>query len=153
MTDQLGRGKVFDGHRDPRSAKGVERRREIRTEDAVEVKDVTANLIAGLRREPIGAEIVAAELIARTLVKIRRAGERGRDDAGDRELLSRLMMTTPFGMVAAPPPVQLQHGREVAEAYARHDAERGRDASREPWVSDLVTDGATAPDEVSSNAG
>jgi hypothetical protein len=102
---KLGHGKIVDGHSDPRSLRGVERRRELRAEDADECSRITEQLIAGLGREPIGAELVAAELIARTVIKIRRLAERGRDDLAERDLLSQLMMTTPFGMVAAPPPV------------------------------------------------
>ena len=102
---KLGQGMITDGHADPRSLRGVERRREMRAEDADEIKRIAEHLVAGLGREPVFAEIVAGELIGRTVVKIRRLAERGRDDIAERELLQRLMMTTPFGMVAAPPPV------------------------------------------------
>ncbi len=105
MASAIGQGKIFDGSLDPRSAKAIERRRELRSEDADEIKRIAEHLVVGLGRAPIGAEVVGAELVARTLVKIRRLAERGRDDIAERQLLQRLMMTTPFGAVPAPPPV------------------------------------------------
>jgi hypothetical protein len=140
MTTNLGQGKIVDGHADPRSLKGVERRRELREEDAAEIERIAGHLIAGLGREPIGAEFVAAELAARTLVKIRRLAERGRDDSSERELLSRLMVTTPFGMVPAPPPVPPKFNPVGARAPGATF-----------WVAEKGDD--TAPDEVSSSAG
>jgi hypothetical protein len=143
MASKLGQGLITDGRNDPRSLRGIERRRELRAEDADEIRNITEHLIAGLECAPIGAEVVAAELVARTVVKVRRLAERGRDDLAERELLSQLMMTTPFGMVTAPPPVPSRIGpRSPGATYFVVD--KGDDAvpdgAREPAVNSAVDD-------------
>jgi hypothetical protein len=175
----MGDGKIKDGRTDPKTAKAIARRRELREINASEVEQVAAQLIAGLGRAPIGGEVVAAETIAATLVAGRRLRERGHSDAVERQLLRRLLAFTPFGVtpptppridpaapgtyfvatkgkggdaaqVAEPSPAEIQHGSEVARAYEAHDAARARAASREPW--EPATDEETATDEVSNNA-
>ena len=87
------------------NARGRARQAELAAENETMVRELVAGLLQSLGRQPIAAELVAAELVARTVVKIRRLAERGRDDIAERELLQRLMVSTPFGMVPAPPPV------------------------------------------------
>ncbi len=104
MTAKLGHGQIVDGHNDPRSLKGVERRRELREQNATEVEHITAELLAGLGRPPVGGETIAAEVIAATTVKSRRLREQGRDDGEERRLLRELLAFSPFGMTTPMPP-------------------------------------------------
>lgn len=126
-------------------AAGSKRMQQIRDENAIEIEAIKAHLIKGLERPPLAAEEVAAELIAATCVKARRLRAGCKDDSAERRLLSRLMVTTPFGMVPAPPPVPPKFNPVGAKAPGRtyFVAERGDDAA---------PDGSTAPDEVSNNA-
>jgi len=137
MTD-IGRGKIVDGHADPRSAKGVERRRELREQNANEVEQITAQLLAGLGRPPIGGETVAAEVIAATVVKAKRLREAGRDDSVERHLLHRLLVFTPFGVQPTLPRI------DPAAPGAYFVATKG---------GDPVTDGATVTDAPDDGAG
>jgi hypothetical protein len=95
---------IVDGRNDPRSLKGVERRRELRELNASEVEQITSQLLAGLGRPPVGGETVAAEVIAATTVKARRIREQGRDDSEERQLLRQLLAFSPFGMALPMPP-------------------------------------------------
>jgi hypothetical protein len=97
-------GKIRNGRSDPKTARAIARRRELREINATEVEQITAQLIAGLGRDPIGGEVVAAETIAATLVAGRRLRERGHSDAAERDLLRRLMALAPFGLTPPPPP-------------------------------------------------
>jgi hypothetical protein len=144
MTETL-RGRVKDGRKDPRSAKGVERRREIRAEDDAEVKRIAGDLLASLPQPPTVADELKAELIGRTACKVRRLAEQGRESLGERRLLESLLRDSAFGQVAAQSPAERQHGREIAEAYGHHNAAWARAASREPSAP---TDEETATDEV-----
>jgi hypothetical protein len=130
---------------------GSARMREIAVENKVEIDKITANLIRGLKRPATPGEEIEAELVAAAVVKSRRLRASGKNDASQRRLLKQLMKETVFGSVPEPSPAERQHGPEVAKAYERHDAERARRNSREPWVpeaGDPATDGATAADEV-----
>jgi hypothetical protein len=91
MTGKLGHGKIVDGHADPRSLKGIERRRELMAEDAIEVKRIADHLIMTLGRPP------RAELIGRTMCKIRRLDEVRRDNLAERQLLQGLL-AVPFNV-------------------------------------------------------
>jgi hypothetical protein len=86
------------------NATGRARQLEIAAENKVEVEKLTAQLLAGLGRSPIGGETVAAETIAATTVKARRLREQGRDDGDERRLLRQLLAFTPFGVTPPPPP-------------------------------------------------
>jgi hypothetical protein len=134
MASKLGHGKITDGHNDPRSLKGVERRRQLREQNTIEVERITAELVAGLGRPAIGGETVAAEVIAATLVQAKRLREAGKDDRAERHLLHRLLLTTPFGVMPAPP-AQIN----TVSPGAYFVATKG---------DDLVADEATATDEV-----
>jgi hypothetical protein len=87
----LGQGKVFDGHRDPRSAKGVERRRQLMGEDAAEVARISGHLLMALNRPPTIEDEMKASLIARTSVKITRLDEQRRNSLPERKLLEDLL--------------------------------------------------------------
>jgi hypothetical protein len=97
-------GKIRDGHADPKTAQAIKRRRELREQNASEVEQLTAALLAGLGRAPIGGETVAAEVIAVTLVQSRRLRERGHADGDERRLLRELLVFTPFGLTSPTPP-------------------------------------------------
>jgi hypothetical protein len=99
-TDMIGRGKISDGHADPRPLRGVERRREIRAEDSIETKRIADHLLDTLRRPPTVAEELKAELIGRTACKIRRLAEQGRDSLAERQLLEDLLRV-PFNAPAS----------------------------------------------------
>jgi hypothetical protein len=99
MTDKPGQGKIADGRADPRSLKGIERRREIRAEDAAEVERIASHLLMTLNRPPSIAEELKAELIGRTACKIRRLAEQGRESLPERRLLEDLLRT-PFNAPA-----------------------------------------------------
>jgi hypothetical protein len=99
MTTKLGQGKIVDGHADPRSLKGVERRREMRAEDSAEVERIAGHLLDTLRRDPTIAEELKAELIGRTACKIRRLADQGRESLAERQLLESLL-ATPFNAPA-----------------------------------------------------
>jgi hypothetical protein len=90
---------VRDGRNDPRSKKGVERRREIRAEDAAETKRIASHLLDTLRRPPTIAEELKAELIGRTACKIRRLAAQGLGSLGERQLLESLL-SKPFNAEA-----------------------------------------------------
>jgi hypothetical protein len=100
-------GKIKDGRADPKCAKAIKRRREIREQNAGEVEQIVAQLIAGLGRAPIGGETVTAEVIASTLVAGRRLRERGRSDAAERQLLRQMFAISPFGLTPQAPPAHL----------------------------------------------
>jgi hypothetical protein len=133
----MGDGKIKDGRNDPKTAKAIKRRREIREQNASEVEQLVAQLIAGLGRPPIGGEVVAAEVVASTVVAARRLRERGHSDADERHLLRQLLALSPFGMVPAPPP-----RIDPAPPGTYFVATKG---------GDPVPDEATATDEVSDN--
>jgi hypothetical protein len=97
MTSKLGQGMITDGHADPRSAKGVERRREIRAEDATEIARISSHLLMTLQRPATIAEELRAELIGRTATKIRRLAEQGRESLAERRLLEDLLRV-PFNV-------------------------------------------------------
>jgi hypothetical protein len=99
MASNLGQGMITDGHADPRSARAVERRREMCAEDAAEVKRIAGHLLMTLRRPPTIEEELRAELIGRTATKIRRLAEKRRDDLAERRLLEDLLRT-PFNAPA-----------------------------------------------------
>jgi hypothetical protein len=172
----MGDGKIRDGRADPKTAKAIARRRELREINAAEVEQITAQLIAGLGRAPIGGEVVAAEVIAATTVKARRLREQGRDDGEERRQLRQLLAFTPFGVTpptppridpaaagtyfvatkggdaaqVAPSPAELQHGASVAAAYDEHNRQAGI-AALHGYV-DPAPDEATAADGA-NNAG
>ena len=113
-------------------ASGSARMKQIAAENKLEIEKQTAHLIHGLKRPPTPGELIEAELVAVAFVKSRRLRLNGKDDSRERRLLKQLMKETVFGSVPEPSPAEKQHGRAVAEAYERHDAERARAASREP---------------------
>jgi hypothetical protein len=115
-------------------AKGHARMREITAAKEVAITSLIDELISALRRTPTPGERIEAELIATSLVRIRYLRLYYKDDTKERELLANLMKTTIWGSVPEMSPAERQHGRAVAEAIERHDAERGRRNSREPWV-------------------
>ena len=131
----MGDGKIRDGRNDPKTAAAIARRRELRVQNATEVEQLTAELLGGLGRPPVGGERTAAEVIAVTLVKSRRIREQGRDDSGERNLLRQLLAFTPFGMVPAPPPATFDVGRPGAFRVVTKGG-------------DPATDEATVADEV-----
>jgi hypothetical protein len=117
----------------------------IAQENEQQVREIVAGLLQGLGREPNMSDLVAAETIAATHVRSRRLRERGRDDTRERRQIARLMVTTPFGMVPAPPPVPPKFnpvGPKVPGA-TYFVVEKG---------GDPAPDEATVPGEV-SNAG
>jgi hypothetical protein len=91
----MGDGKIRDGRRDPRSARAVARRKELRDEDGAEVKRICDHLLMTLRREPTIEDVLKAQLIGRTAVKITRLAERRRESLPERQLLESLLRT-PF---------------------------------------------------------
>jgi hypothetical protein len=134
---KLGHGKIVHGRADPRSLKGVERRREMRAEDAAEVARISGHLLMTLNRPPTVAEELKAELIGRTACKIRRLADQGRESLGERQLLESLL-ATPFNAPAS------TLGKK-APGHTYFVVGKEDDAAPD--------DGATAPDEVSNNAG
>ena len=56
----MGDGKIKDGRTDPKAAAAIARRRELREQNANEVEQITAQLIAGLGRDLVGGEVVTA---------------------------------------------------------------------------------------------
>lgn len=90
---------ITDGHADPRSLKGIERRKQIRAEDAAETKRIAEHLLMTLDRPPTIAEELKAETIGRTACKIRRLAAQGLDSLGERKLLEDLLRT-PFNSPA-----------------------------------------------------
>ena len=86
------------------NATGRARQLEQREQNIREVELLTAQLLAGLGRPPIGGETVTAEVIAVTAVKARRLREQGRDDAAERRELRQLLAFAPFGMSPPVPP-------------------------------------------------
>lgn len=100
MSAKDGPGKIRDGRADPRSAKGVERRRELGVQDAIEVKRIADGLLMTLHREPTIADELRAELIGRTACKIRRLAEVRRENLQERQLLESLLRV-PFNVTAS----------------------------------------------------
>jgi hypothetical protein len=100
MSAKDGPGKIRDGHSDPRSAKGVERRRELGVQDAIEVKRIADGLLMTLHREPTIADELRAELIGRTACKIRRLAEVRRENLQERQLLESLLRV-PFNVTTS----------------------------------------------------
>jgi hypothetical protein len=92
---------------DPRGAQGSARMRKIIAENQADIAQIVAHLLAGLKREATGAEVVQAEVIAATVVRSRRLRAKGQDDTSQRRLLVRLMDGC-FGLVPEPPPAELQ---------------------------------------------
>jgi hypothetical protein len=121
MTAKLGQGKIADGRADPRSLKGVERRREMRAEDAAEVERIASHLLMTLNRPPSIAEELKAELIGRTATKIRRLASQGRESLGERRLLEDLLRV-PFNVTT-----NIIGPREPGKTY--FVAEKGDDAA------------------------
>lgn len=97
MAAKPGHGMITDGRADPRSAKGVERRRQMLAEDAAEVKRIAGELLMSLRRPPTIAEQLKAELIGRTATKIRRLDDQRRQNLAERKLLETLL-AVPFNV-------------------------------------------------------
>jgi hypothetical protein len=121
-------------------AAGNKRMQQIRDENALEIEAIKAHLIAGLGRAPLAAEVISAEVIAATSVRAKRLRMSCKDDSKERRLLSKLMVTTPFGMVPAPPvvPPKIQILGPKGPGRTYQVAEKG---------DVLVTDEATAPGE------
>jgi hypothetical protein len=84
MTDKLGQGKIADGHRDPRSLKGVARRRELRKEHAEAIRINSTSMLEGLRqrlkREPTLEEKFTAEGICSLFYQAAKERAQGRSD-------------------------------------------------------------------------
>jgi hypothetical protein len=89
------------------NAFGRARQRETRERNILECEQITAQLLSGLGRAPVGGETVAAETIAATLVAGRRLRERGRSDEAERQLLRRMLAISPFGLTPQAPPAHL----------------------------------------------
>jgi hypothetical protein len=106
-TNAMSDGKIRDGRTDPKCAKAIQRRGEIRAQNANEVEQIVTELLGGLGRPAVGGERVTAEVIASTLVAGRRLRERGRSDAAERQLLRSLLSYSPFGMSPPAPPAHL----------------------------------------------
>jgi hypothetical protein len=120
------------------NATGRARQREQREQNILEVEQITAKLLGGLGREPIGGETVAAEVIAATTVRARRLRALGRDDGEELRVLRQLLAFTPFGVTPPPPP-----RIDPAAPGTYFVATKG---------GDPAPDEATATDEVSNNA-
>jgi hypothetical protein len=146
----MGDGKIRNGRTDPKTAKAIARRKELRAQNAAEVAKISSHLLASLPRPPTIADELQAELVARTAVKIRRLAEVGRESIAERTLLAQLMRESGFGQVAAPSPALVQHGASVAAAYDEHNRQAGI-AALHGYV-DPAPDEETAADEV-NNAG
>jgi hypothetical protein len=101
MASKPGHGNTA-GLADPRarSLKGVERRREMRAEDAAETKRIADHLLMTLNRPATVADELKAELIGRTACKIRRLAAQGLDSLGERQLLEDLLRV-PFNAPAS----------------------------------------------------
>lgn len=130
MTTDKIVGKIVDGRADPRSLKGVERRREIRAEDAAETRRIADHLLDTLRRPPTIAEELKAELIGRTACKIRRLAAQGLDSLGERQLLEGLLRV-PFGTPASTIGPKVE-GSGQTYFVATKGSEPVADGSREP---------------------
>jgi len=115
------------------NAKGRASQIEQRDRNIREVEQLTAELLGGLGRPPVGGERTAAEVIAVTLVKSRRLREMGRDDGEERRLLRSLLAFTPFG-VTPPTPPRIDPAAPGTYRFVTKGGE-------------LVADGAPAPDE------
>jgi hypothetical protein len=131
MASKLGQGKIVDGHADPRSLKGVARRRQMRAQDDAEVARISSHLLMTMQGRQTVADELKAELIGRTACKIRRLAEQGRESLGERQLLESLL-AVPFNVET-----NIVGPRSSGATF--FVAERG---------DELVTDEATAPDEV-----
>jgi hypothetical protein len=137
MTDKFGPGKIRDGRLDPRSAKAIARRKELREEDGAEIKRISDRLLMTLREPATIEQELRAGLIARTAVKITRLAERRRESLGERQLLENLLRV-PFNVETN------IVGAKRSPEQTYFTVEKGDDFA--PGV-------ATAPDEVSNNAG
>jgi hypothetical protein len=118
---------------DPRGVRGRARAREIVAENQVEIDKIVAHLVAGLGRQPTGAEQVQAEVIAATVIKSRRLRAKGQDDTGQRRILLKLM-TGPFGLAPAPSPGEVQGLTPEQAARCFQPAPAGDEADRTPVV-------------------
>jgi hypothetical protein len=107
--------------------------RQIIKENADEVDKIVAHLLAGLKREATGAEVVQAEVIAATVVRSRRLRAKGQDDTSQRRLLVRLMDGC-FGLVPEPTPAERQGLTPEQAARCFQRAAPGDEADREVVV-------------------
>lgn len=134
MASKLGHGKIVDGHADPRSLRGVERRRQMLAEDAAEVARISSHLLDTLHRPPTIEDEMKAALIAKTSVRIDRLDEQRRNSLPERKLLEDLLRT-PFNA-----PSSTLGPRVEGSGQTFFVAEKG---------DKVAADEATAPDEAS----
>jgi len=70
--------------------------RELRAQDQRSIDALVQDLLDSLRRPPMPAEKLIAEMIDAAQVRRRRLREQSRDDADERRELARLISGSPF---------------------------------------------------------